>query len=113
MATMTNLEIIQKLTGCTDSTLLSALMQDAEESILVMTGRTHMIDALNGALRELVICNYNRLGSEGMSSRNDSEVGISSSFEDIPQTLRQKIMRYSLVRVGGVYHETHETSPQA
>ena len=107
---MTNLEIIKTLTGCTDDNLLTALMQDAEEAILSMTGRTHMIDSLNGALRELVICNYNRLGSEGMSSRNDSEVGISSNFEDIPKTLQQKIMRHSLVRVGGVYHETTSAS---
>lgn len=107
---MTNLEIIQKLTGCTDADLLTALMQDAEDTVLTMTGRTHMIPQLEGAVRELTICNYNRNGSEGMSSRNDSEVGISSSFEDIPATLKQKISRYSLARVGGAYHEANETS---
>ena len=106
---MTNLEIVQKLTGCTDTALLEVMLQEATETVLALTGRTHMIDALNGAVRELTICAYNRLGSEGMSSRNDSEIGISSSFEDIPETLRQKISRYSLARVGGAYYEANET----
>ena len=45
---MTNLEIIQKLTGCTDTALLEVLLQEATETVLALTGRTHMIDALNG-----------------------------------------------------------------
>ena len=108
---MSNLELIKKLTGCSDDSLIEALMQDAQDTILTMTGRTHMITQLEPMVRELTICNYNRLGSEGMSSRTDSEVGISSTFEDVPQTLQQKINRFSLARVGGVYHEKSPASP--
>ena len=46
-----------------------------------------MIDELAPAVRELAVCMYNRLGSEGMSSRSDSEIGISSAFVDIPATV--------------------------
>lgn len=107
---MTNLEMLIQLTGG-DSAVLTALLADAEERILVMTGRTHLIDALKPAQRELALINYNRMGSEGMSNRSDSEVGISSSFEDIPATLAAQIYRYRLARVGGKTYEANETEP--
>ena len=109
---MTNLELIKKLTGCTDDDLLTALLQDATDTVLAMTGRTHTTNQLDCVIRELVICNYNKLGSEGMQSRQDAEVGISSTFE-VPHTLQQKINRLSLVRVGGVYHEKDAASVEA
>lgn len=108
---MTNMEMLKALTGSNDETLLSVLLEDAEQKILRMTGRTHLPDALTTAQRELALINYNRLGSEGMGSRSDNEVGISSTFEDIPETLAAQINRYRLARVNGGYYETNETSP--
>lgn len=107
---MTNLEMLKALTNCTDETLLTVLLSDAEEKILHMTGRTYLPDELKTAQRELALINYNRLGSEGMASRSDSEVGISSTFEDIPATLAVQINRYRLARVNGGYHEKNASS---
>lgn len=107
---MTNLEIITTLTGCDDEALLTVLLSEAEERVLAMTGRTRLIDALNPAVRELAVAYYNRLGSEGMTSRSDSEVGISSVFEDIPKSVEQAIFRYRLARVSGGYYETNATT---
>ena len=106
---MTNLDMLKALTGCADETLLNVLLSDAEEKILQMTGRTRMIDGLKPAVRELALINYNRMGSEGMASRSDSEIGISSTFEDIPETLAKQIYRYRLARVSGGYYEKNET----
>lgn len=103
-----DLQIVKTLTGCSDEAILSVLLQEAEDRILGMTGRTRMITELYPSARELAVCNYNRLGSEGMSSRSDSEIGISSSFEDIPDTIKSQIYRYRLSRVGGVYYEANE-----
>ena len=69
-----------------------------------------MIPQLNAAVRELAIISYNKLGSEGMTSRTDSEVGISSGFESIPATLQAQISRYRLCRVNGAFYETPEGS---
>lgn len=100
-----DLQIVKSLTGCDDENLLTVLLNDAEDKILGLTGRKKMIPELYAVQRELAICNYNRMGSEGMSSRSDAEVGISSTFEDIPEIVRAQIYRYRLARVGGAYHE--------
>lgn len=107
---MSNLEMLKALTGSTNETLLTVLLDDAEEKILHMTGRTHLIDELKTAQRELALINYNRMGSEGMAQRSDTEVGISSTFEDIPAVLSAQINRYRLARVNGGYYEKNATN---
>lgn len=104
-------QIVETLTGCSDSALITVLLAEAAARILGICGRTHMIDELAPAVRELAVCMYNRLGSEGMSSRSDSEIGISSTFTDIPETIRGQVQRYRLARVGGDYHEATQTEP--
>ena len=103
---MSDLEYLKIMTGCDNTALLAALIEEAELRILAITGRTLLIQALVPAVRELALCAYNRMGSEGMSTRSDGEVGISSAFEDIPKTVEQAVARYRLARVGGAYHET-------
>ena len=102
---MTNTEIIQKLTGSTDTALIDVLLSEATNRILELTGRTKLPTGLEPAVRELAVLMYNRLGSEGMSSRNDSEIGISSTFVDIPDDLMKQICRWRLCRVGGAFYE--------
>ena len=106
-------QIVETLTGCSDSALITVLLAEAAARILGICGRTHMIDELAPAVRELAVCMYNRMGSEGMSSRSDGEIGISSVFVDIPATVMQQVQRYRLARVGGDYHEAIETGSQA
>lgn len=106
-----DLTIVQVLTGCDDTDTLGALLDEAESRILGLCGRTHMIDPLAPAVRELAVCMYNRMGSEGMKSRSDSEIGISSTWDDIPATILQQIQRYRLARVGGAYYETAPAEP--
>ena len=105
-------QIVETLTGCSDSALITVLLAEAAARILGLCGRTHMIDELAPAVRELAVVMYNRMGSEGRSSRSDSEIGISSNFVDIPDTILQQIQRYRLARVGGDYHEAAETGSQ-
>ena len=104
-------QIVETLTGCSDSALITVLLAEAAARILGICGRTHMIDELAPAVRELAVCMYNRLGSEGMSNRSDSEIGISSTFTDIPETIRGQVQRYRLARVGGRYHEATPAKP--
>lgn len=103
---MTDLEILQVMTGETNEGLLTALLQEAQEKILSETRRTIMIDALRPAARSWALVAYNRMGMEGEVSR--SEAGISSSFAEIPKDIQNAITNYRLARAGGKAHEPEQ-----
>ena len=100
---MTDLEMLKKLTGEDDEELLTLLLQMSEEKILALANRTRMIYPLRPAVRDWAVVAYNRLGTEGETSR--SEGGISSAFADIPEDISQAIKNYSLGRVRGHAYE--------
>lgn len=100
---MTDLEMVKKMTGESDETLLSLLLQVSSEKILSKTRRSVMINPLVPAMREWAIVAYNRLGTEGETSR--SEAGISSAFAEIPKEVAETISEYRIARVSGHAHE--------
>lgn len=100
---MTDVEMLKKLTGESDVSLLSALLQEAEEKVLSLTNRKKMIYPLKPAVREWAKVAYNRMGTEGETSRSGG--GISSAFAEIPKDIEQAIKRYRLGRVNGHAHE--------
>ena len=108
---MSDLEMVKALTGDADETLLTVLLQEAEERILSETRRSTMIPALRPAVRSWAITAYNRLGMEGETSR--SEAGITSSFVEIPKDVLDAIVTYRLARVGGKAHESAEEDHNA
>ena len=75
---MDNIEKLQVLTGEKDGVILTVLLEDAEQFVLSYTNRTRMIPQLDNTVRELALIAYNRLGTEGESSRSAS--GESYSF---------------------------------
>lgn len=103
MATSTDITILQALTGESDTTLLSRLLDEAEAFALAYTNRTLRIDALSKPIRDLAIVALNRIGTEGESAR--SEAGESYSFDQAPQQIYDILNRYRLARVGGKAHE--------
>lgn len=103
---MTDLTILQTLTGEENEGLLTVLLQEAQERILSETRRTAMIDALRPAVRSWALIAYNRMGMEGEVSR--SEAGISSSFAEIPKDIQDAIINYRLARTGGKAHEAEQ-----
>lgn len=110
---MTDIEMVKKITGEADEDLLSLLLQMAEEKLLSLTNRTKMIPAMNPAKRDWAIIAYNRLGMEGESSR--SQAGISSSFVEIPEDIKETIKRLRIARVSGHAYEkitTENIPPQ-
>ena len=81
--------------GETDSELLSILIKDAQNDI-----KMYINDETPGDLpekywrhiKELVLCRFNRLGAEGISSTSQS--GISENYtSNIPDELRSKLRR--------------------
>lgn len=107
---MTDLEKLKKLTGESDSELLSLLLGDAKEFILSYTNRTELPPALQKTVRDLAVIALNRMGTEGESSR--SEGGESYSFENAPKHIYDVLDRYRLVRIGGRTYETKKEPPE-
>ena len=109
---MEEVEKLKKLTGESDSELLSLLLEDAEELVLSYTNRTELPPALQKTVRDLAVIALNRMGTEGESGR--SEGGESYSFENAPKHIYDVLDRYRLVRIGGRTYETkkepHETT---
>lgn len=104
---MTNLEIVQKITGETDTELLTVLLDEAEAFVLAYTQRKQLIDELQKPVRDLAIIFLNRIGTEGEKSR--SEAGESYVFDDdIPAPIKHTLNLYRLARVGGKVHEFTE-----
>lgn len=100
---MNNLELLKTMTGCQDESLLTALLVAAEEEVLSLTGRTKLNDRLNPCVRKWALIAYNRLGTEGESSRSGG--GISASFVEIPADIKAVIDQNRIARVGGYAHE--------
>lgn len=100
---MDQLQILQKMTGESDTDLLSLLLQDAETFVLSYTNRSRMIPPLEKTVRDIAVISLNRMGTEGESGR--SEGGESYSFESMPNHIYSILNRYRLARVGGVTHE--------
>lgn len=110
---MTDLEMVKLITGESNEELLSTMLQIAEEKVLSLSGRTKMIYPLRPAVRDWAVVAYNRMGTEGETSR--SEGGISSAFAEIPKDIEQSIKRYRLGRVSGHAYEkkpSEEVSPE-
>nr|WP_288232381.1 phage head-tail connector protein [uncultured Anaerostipes sp.]DAZ10554.1 MAG TPA: Head Tail Connector Protein [Caudoviricetes sp.] len=103
---MTDVEKLKKLTGESDEELLSLLLEFSEQDLLRETKRTRLPDVFTGATLELAVIKYNRIGTEGETSR--SQGGISTSFSDMPANIQKLVMDYRLARVGGKVYEAKE-----
>lgn len=101
---MEEIEKLKKLTGESDEELLSLLYEGAEEDVLAYTSRSVLPDALKKTVRDLAVIAYNRRGTEGESGR--SEGGESYTFDDMPESIKARLNRYRLARVGGHTFET-------
>ena len=76
-----------------DTVLLEQLLEDAEAGMLDYCKRDVLLPRMLGLQRELAIVYYNRLGSEGESSRSEGGVSVSYST-DIPENIKRRLNSY-------------------
>jgi hypothetical protein len=62
---------------------------------------------MEGIQRELTVIYYNRLGSEGESSRNEGCVSVSYSTE-IPEYIKSRLNQYRRLKVVGIANAVTE-----
>lgn len=107
---MTQLEKLKttlgiSLTDTSQDDILNLLLEDVLSDLLTWTNRDTLPIALEPTQRQIVVIRYNMQGVEGQTSH--SEGGVSRSFEDLPESIRQTIGQYRLVKV--VRYATEET----
>lgn len=109
MERMTDLEKLKILTGERSEELLSIFLEDAEGYVLSYTNRTEMVPGLRRVVRDLAVVAFNRMGTEGESSRSGG--GESYSFDGAPKHIYDTLDRYRLCRIGGRAYETKKEPP--
>lgn len=105
---MDELDKLMLLTGESDETLLSLLLEDATAYVLSYTNRTELVSGLDRAVRDLAVIALNRMGTEGESGRSGG--GESYTFEDAPKHIYETLDRYRLCRIGGRAYEAKKES---
>ncbi|MCR0567773.1 phage head-tail connector protein [[Clostridium] innocuum] len=95
-------DAIKRLTGCSDEDA-KLYAELAEQDILRETNRTAVPAMLLSTQIDIAVIRYNRQGTEGETSR--SEGGISSSFESMPEYIRNAVKNKRLAGVGGYAFE--------
>lgn len=105
---MDNIDKLKLLTGERDESLLSLLLEEAEDHVLSYTGRTKLVPSLQKTVRDLAVIAYNRMGTEGESGRSGG--GESYSFDSAPKQIYDVLDRYRLARIGGKTYEA-KTEP--
>jgi len=91
----------------TDKKLLNQLLEDAESEILDFCNRDVLLDKMEGLQRELAIIYYNRMGSEGESSRSEGGVSVSYSTE-IPENIKARLISYRRLKAVGIANANKE-----
>ena len=95
---LTRLRTLLGLEDDSEDALLAALLTQAEEAALAITGRAELPDGLRGAVVDLAVMRYNRRGTEGESER--AEGGVTARMEALPEDIRRQLRRYALATAG-------------
>lgn len=97
------IETIKLLLGLTDTSkddLLEVLLEGAVEDAIALTGNEDIKDDLPNTIAKMVVFNYNRLGTEGLSSESYSGVKYdyaASYSDDILKMLETKSKKRGFV----------------
>lgn len=87
-----------------DINLAFQLLEDAEAEILDFCNRSALLKKMEPLQRELAIIYYNRMGSEGESSRSEGGVSVSYSTE-IPESLKARLISYRRLKAVEIANE--------
>ncbi|MCY9513311.1 phage head-tail connector protein [Paenibacillus apiarius] len=76
---------------------LTLLLEDVATDLLTWTNRTKLPSDLESVQRQIAVIRYNMQGVEGQTAH--SEGGVSRSFDDLPQSIRDVINQRRLLKV--------------
>lgn len=95
---LAKIKLLLGISGTSKDALLNQLIDNAEEFAVNFTNNENALESLSGALIQMVIYDYNRLGSEGVTSENYS--GASFSYlSEYPEGIMKQLRQYRKVKV--------------
>lgn len=98
---MSQLEKLKTRLGITDSSqdaLLESILEDVGADMLAITNRTELLPGMSSLQIKIAIIEYNKQGSEGMSS--DSQGGKSQSWIDgLPNDVQSTLTSFRRLKV--------------
>jgi hypothetical protein len=101
MTQLEKLKIRLEIKDTNQDDLLNMILEDAESEILDLCNRDTLPRKAESLQRELAIIYYNRLGSEGESSRSEGGVSVSYST-DIPENIKNRLIAFRRLKLVGV-----------
>ena len=101
MTQLEKLKIRLEIKDTNQDDLLNMILEDAESEILDFCNRDTLPLRAEPLQRELAIIYYNRLGSEGESSRSEGGVSVSYSTE-IPENIKNRLIAFRRLKLVGV-----------
>ena len=107
MAQLDKLKVRLGIKDNKQDALLTTILEDAEAEILDCTNRDKLPLKAEPLQRKLAIIYYNRLGSEGESSRSEGGVSISYSTE-IPEDIRIRLRAFRNLKAVRIANENKE-----
>lgn len=98
MAQIDKLKARLGITDTSQDALLQDILDDIETEMLYTTNRAEMLPAMNSVQIKIAVIEYNKQGSEGMSS--DSQGGKSQSWVDgLPQDIKASVIGFRRLKV--------------
>lgn len=108
---MTQLEKLKVRLGITDTSqdaLLECILEDVQNDMLAFTNRSELLTSMSSLQIKIAIIEYNKQGSEGMSS--DSQGGKSQSWIDgLPQDIKSSLTAFRRLKVSNYATKKSET----
>lgn len=102
---MTMLQRIKLLLNFSDSSkdaLLEELIENAEEYVVTYCNNADAVTSLSGAIIQMVIQDYNRMGAEGLNSESYS--GVSFNYQaTYSEDIMKQLRRYR--KIGVIRHD--------
>lgn len=98
MAQLEKLKVRLGIVGEEQDNLLQAILEDVEWEMLAFTNRSELTTAMNSLQIKIAIIEYNKQGSEGMSS--DSQGGKTQSWIDgLPSDVKTSLIGFRKLRL--------------
>ena len=97
MSQIEKIKIRLDITDNGQDILLLQLLEDAEGEMLDYCNRDVLPNKAEPLQRELTIVYYNRLGSEGESSRSEGGISVNYSTE-IPENIKSRLNSFRLLK---------------
>lgn len=101
MTLLEKLRIRLEIKDSSQDDLLNLLLEDASTEILDFCNRDILPVKAEALQRELAIIYYNRVGSEGESSRSEGAVSV-SYFTEIPDNIKSRLIAFRRLKLVGV-----------